>query len=416
MASLSFPSKSARSTKSDGMMAPPALERHARASNHSIEWTHDEECEITDEPFATRSLYFENTRSSPTHQDVTMTDDILYSLGTLQVASPGGECHQLNGANSTNTQPKSVATDLYVCHEPCCRRFGTDYKCKSEYDRHSEAPFHLSAVDINITLLAKMQPSPALIAEQESIRNLRCSATRCPMYGRIFSTAKGFFGHLSKDEHRKNWAVTLAHAVSEDRQTTPEMDDVEYDENKQEWTCLKWGCPRFGYVFTHASNITRHVRGMKHVLAGQDRGTHIAKKTPSFTTPKSATQDPFITPIDMSTVIVNATPLSPSAGRGLSVNRCSTATPRKSLPTSAKRTTPRKTPKAPTASMAVQKRQDDLERRNAELEQRVKILEEKLEKVIGTNNPPETDTQPVGALYQFIKSSFRPKIDGEGGP
>ncbi|KAF4466666.1 hypothetical protein FALBO_6456 [Fusarium albosuccineum] len=251
--------------------AAPALERHARESGHSTEWVcHDEECEMTGVSFTSRTKYVDHIRESPAHRNGNVVDDILSSLGTLNVTPSPGEEQPPDSTHSSPTHPHIVSSDLYVCREPCCPRFGTDYRCRSEYDRHASVVYHLDAADINKTLLARMQPGPALVAEQEAIRNLRCNAPTCFYHGESFNTAKGFFGHLQGDEHREAWRKEFGDTLLPENDEAPTLPGMEIDSDENVGTCVNPKCPKVGAKFDTFQKMRQHAHSFAHAMTEED--------------------------------------------------------------------------------------------------------------------------------------------------
>ncbi|KAJ4329062.1 hypothetical protein N0V84_000414 [Fusarium piperis] len=424
--------------------APP-LERHGRDSGHVIEWfCNDKECEMAGKPFETYRIYLEHFRLSPAHQNEAEAEDILDALGTADAVSPSQDQQDDNSL---------ITSDIFICGEPCCHRYGFNFRCKSEYTRHAEAPSHISAANINKTLLESMQPGPALAAEQEAIQSRRCNAPDCTSFGDTFSSAKSFFSHVGKLEHRKAWAPTsgtlldteeeslalpgmsidaggtsgtcmnercpkfgatfntpgkmkrhahsFAHATTEEdlesmdeslevTWVSSEFEGMQVAEGMALWKCVKRGCRRFDKTMTPINNAKNHSSSVSHATAGQD--VSMSPETPMtpFATPNSTPTTALSTPMNLDTP-VPTTPLSPSAGRGPSA-AMALVTPTKT-PTSLRSPPSRamiKLRRSPNTSSQVKRRQDELERRNRELEDRVKRLEEQLARVLGDGVTQET--------------------------
>ncbi|KAM0429614.1 hypothetical protein ACHAPT_006215 [Fusarium lateritium] len=244
--------------------APP-LERHARDSGHVMEWFCDEEeCEMAGKPFATYRLYLEHFLQASAHQDEADAQDILDALGAADVLATA------QAQQDANIPSSLVTSDLYVCREPCCRRYGSNYRCKSEYNRHADAPCHISASKLNQILVDSMQSGPALAAEQDAIRNLRCNAPGCLSFGYTFPTAKGFFGHVAKLYHRQAWLVVARASFPDEQEESPQLPGISLDTGGTSGTCVNERCPKVGMVFNTPNKMKQHVHSFGHAMTEED--------------------------------------------------------------------------------------------------------------------------------------------------
>ncbi|KAL6407917.1 hypothetical protein AUP68_08958 [Ilyonectria robusta] len=325
--------------------AAPALKRHARDSKHKIEWEcREAECDKFRTEFASRAMYLKHALGSAPHKHEIPVDDLPECF---IVDNPPSSTTK----RATKTPAKRPQPGEYICKEPCCFFYRTDYGCKSEWSRHASAVSHISALAIGQALRDRLSFGVALDAEQEAIRSLRCNSVDCPQYEHTFASTTGFFNHLKKPEHQS--------AVDGSADAENSKKDVGDETNLR---CMQVGCPKYGRHFLSSVGFKLHNSSTPHQAASEKNGG--PKPASPFTTPTGNYTTSSFSPIDLTSMPSPMSPSSPSTGRGPSV-------PRK---------TPGKT-KLRLTSTSAKKREEELEKRNAELEGRVKRLEEEFEKV-----------------------------------
>ncbi|RSL61545.1 hypothetical protein CEP53_005079 [Fusarium sp. AF-6] len=213
-------------------------------------------------PFETYRVYLEHFSESEVHRNDAESEEILDALGNTDVVAPNQD------QQDHNSPSPLVGSDIFVCHEPCCHRYGFNFRCKSEYSRHAGAPSHIAAADIDKTLLENMQPGLALAAEREAIRNRRCNAPCCFSFGETFSTAKSFFSHISKLEHRKAWMVTSSIVLDEQGEDLA-LPGMSIDAHGI-GTCMNERCPKVGATFNTPQRMKQHARSFGHATTEED--------------------------------------------------------------------------------------------------------------------------------------------------
>lgn len=244
--------------------ASPALLRHVRQTNHLYEWTcRADGCGMEGKLFVTRQEYMEHVSTSTAHENersiVVAMSNIDGTLSSPLRSSPLQS--RTSNAQETEMPAALITSDLWICREPCCRDHGKDYFRKSEYVRHARKVHHLNAIAINKALAQKLQPGPVLEAEQDAMRNLRCSAARCAIFGHSLYTTRAFFIHLETEEHRLGWSLDLGNALIESKSMLGE--GIEEDN----LTCVKEGCPSFGLAFSSMASLRRHASTVGHYSA-----------------------------------------------------------------------------------------------------------------------------------------------------
>ncbi|CVK97051.1 uncharacterized protein FMAN_11288 [Fusarium mangiferae] len=247
--------------------AQPALQRHAKASKHNTQWVcEDEDCEMVGEVFDTNPLFVEHIRNSSGHKywfaDETADDNDSVFTPSLNSG------HQ--SADDDVFGP--FESDGNICNEPCCRHYGTDYKCKSEFNRHADTGAHQTAANLNKVLLSGIPTTSALQAEQEGLRSFRCTSRRCHRHGEVFSTAKSFFNHLKDEEHRDGWYVKFDDDdlnYSSDRDVLP---GIQFYAGGKKGRCVNEKCPRFRFQFDSYAAMKQHSRSLGHARAEEDLG------------------------------------------------------------------------------------------------------------------------------------------------
>jgi hypothetical protein len=246
--------------------AQPALQRHAKASKHNTQWVcEDEECEMVGEIFETNALFRQHVRKSSGHK---------YWVGDEETADDNDSVFTpslISGHHSTEDDVFGpFASGGNICNEPCCRHYRTDYKCKSEFNRHADTGAHRTATNLNKVLLSSIPTASALQAEQEGLRSFRCTSRRCHRHGEVFGTAKAFFHHLKDDEHRDGWSVKFDDDdldYSSDRDVLP---GIQFYAGGKKGRCINEKCPKFRFQFDSYGAMKQHSRSLGHVQAEGD--------------------------------------------------------------------------------------------------------------------------------------------------
>ncbi|KAF5572073.1 hypothetical protein FPANT_13361 [Fusarium pseudoanthophilum] len=264
--------------------ALPALQRHAKASKHNILWVcEDEDCEKVGEAFETKALFRGHVQKSSGHKD--WSADETADGDNDSVFTPS-----LNSGHQSAEDDVfgPFAADGNICNEPCCRHYGTDYKCKSEFNRHADTGAHRIAANLNRVLLSSVPTVSALQAEQEGLRSFRCTSRLCHRHGEVFSTAKSFFNHLKDDEHRDGWSVKFDDEnldYSSDRDVLP---GIQFYAGGKKGRCVNEKCPRFRFQFDSYGAMKQHSRSLGHVRAEEDLGSTDANESDEEVWKKSA--------------------------------------------------------------------------------------------------------------------------------
>ncbi|SCO81101.1 uncharacterized protein FRV6_05314 [Fusarium oxysporum] len=263
--------------------AQPALQRHSKASKHDIRWLcEDEDCEMVGEAFETNALFREHVRNSSGHK-YWLADDTADDNDSVFTTS-------LNSSHQTAEDDVfgPFASDGNICNEPCCRHYGTDYKCKSEFNRHADTGAHRTAANLSKVLLSSIPTASALQAEQEGLRSFRCTSRSCHRHGEVFSTAKAFFNHLKDDEHRDGWYVKFDDDdldYSSDRDVLP---GIQFYAGGKKGRCVNEKCPRFRFQFDSYGAMKQHSRSLGHVRVEEDLGLTDADESGEEVWKKSA--------------------------------------------------------------------------------------------------------------------------------
>ncbi|KAI5458522.1 hypothetical protein BGZ63DRAFT_466245 [Mariannaea sp. PMI_226] len=315
--------------------AASALRRHAQASSHGIEWV-SHAVEVVEQEMAEAEAE-KRAQQNLCHTPAEISfEDIVYA------DSSRPRTRSLTKAKQT---PRK--SDQYVCKEPCCRKHRHDYKCKSEWDRHVEALNHRSAVIFGECLRNHLTEGEVLDAEQDAIRGFWCNSKGCADFDLRFSSIKGFFNHLSQPEHLDVTDEKVKEALLE------ALDKTDFN-----LKCKQLGCPRYGYAFSSTCSFNLHLASKRHREAQE-----MATSTPTtelVETPGSYTAS-FLSPMTPSEMANVISPSSPSAGRDQTQGNALKKILRR--PSVGKR------------------REDELLKRNTELEARVQKLEEELSEI-----------------------------------
>ncbi|RSL73872.1 hypothetical protein CEP54_000080 [Fusarium duplospermum] len=228
----------------------------------ATEWfCYDEECEMVGKPFETYRIYLEHFGQSQFHQNDAEAEEILDALGVVDVVASD---------QVDNSPSELVTSDIFVCREPCCHRYGFNFRCRSEYNRHANVSYHISAAKLNQTLLENMQPGPALAAEQEAIRTLTCNAPGCPSYRGTFSGSKTFLGHITGAEHRQAWTIVSGACFFDEQEETLTLPGIAFDAGGASGRCVNEQCPKYGMSFNAFWKLKQHAHSFAHAMTEDD--------------------------------------------------------------------------------------------------------------------------------------------------
>ncbi|KAF4344309.1 hypothetical protein FBEOM_1703 [Fusarium beomiforme] len=244
--------------------AQPALQRHAKASKHDTRWLcQDVECEQYDVVFETSALFYPHVPHSSGHKDWRGENEIAYDTDSAFTPS-------LIQSTKEDDVFGPVSAEPYVCNEPCCRHYRTDYKGKSEFIRHADTCAHQFAANLNKALLSSIPTLSALRAEQEALRSFRCTSPGCDEHGTVFKHANAFFRHLKDDKHRSGWSVNFDDEdldYSSDRDALP---GIQFYAGGKKGRCINKKCPRYRFQFDSYTAMKKHSRSFGHALTEQD--------------------------------------------------------------------------------------------------------------------------------------------------
>ncbi|CEI65867.1 hypothetical protein FVEN_g7460 [Fusarium venenatum] len=257
--------------------AAPALDRHGRASGHQVEWEcRDDECEKFREKFATSALYLEHLRDSSSHGCGEGSDEAKNATSAF---SP-----------STNSATQDTEDDIFgpsvqiassngnICNEPCCYRYGTDYRYKSKFNRHEDTGTHQIASRLSQVLLANT-PADEVGAEQEAIRALRCNWSDCLLFGKTFKNARGFYRHLQEEDHRNGWDIKFQEDSFEYNSDNEPLPGISFYVDGRKGMCVNNKCPRVGMKFDSFTAMKQHSRSFDHSLTEEDLASTDAEES-----------------------------------------------------------------------------------------------------------------------------------------
>lgn len=215
------------------------------------------------EEFATSALYFQHLQESDGHGAVKARDDSMDTESDFSL-SPSGQ------QSTEDDVFGSITFDENICHEPCCRHYGADYKRISEYIRHADTGIHRLAVTVNKCIVASIPPGPALYAEQKAVRELRCTSPHCLMFDQVFKTGRSFYKHLSEGSHREGWPVDLGNADLDYNSDKDILPGIEFSTGGRKGRCINDMCPRYGMRLDSYGDMKQHARSFGHALTIED--------------------------------------------------------------------------------------------------------------------------------------------------
>ena len=258
--------------------AAPALKRHVKSSLHRKEWICVEiECELRGTEFLTHAAYTDHVKVSKSHkvepEPANTIKDTIFAEEDLNEPEIAG-----SGVSKTLTSEPLHALGQYTCHEEGCRKWGTDLKYKSEFERHLASPMHRYGTSIGKRIRCQIIPSNILEAELNAIRSLQCNAAACWAYQEKFSNIITYVNHLGTAEHRCGHTIDLGDIANLESQS--ELDVGE------EFCCSQLGCPREGHRFMNEWNFKQHLNSGPHVQAGKE--TSRRETNNNVSTPKQA--------------------------------------------------------------------------------------------------------------------------------
>ncbi|KAH7141310.1 hypothetical protein B0J13DRAFT_676290 [Dactylonectria estremocensis] len=333
--------------------AAPALKRHAQASKHQTAWACLEDgCAKFGTEFAYKARYLKHTLESEHHQHEVAAEVGDDETDCIVVGADGSPEITTSTKRRARAPPTKPHPGQYICREPCCHFYETDYRYLSEWNRHVKAKSHVNGVAIGQALRQRVPFGERLDAEQEAIRKFVCNAASCSRFGHTFSSTAGFFGHLKTAEH-----VAASESVPHVQNGHMGIDGVETN-----LRCMQAGCPKYGRHFLSNFGFKMHLSSSPHVHASG--GVTDSTPTSPLATPSGNLTASLPLLIDLTSM---PSPTSPSTGRERHVIR---KTPVK--------TTLRQGDKAQSSAT---KRLEEQERRIGELEGHVKRLQETVEKM-----------------------------------
>ncbi|KAM0237124.1 hypothetical protein ACHAPO_004467 [Fusarium lateritium] len=257
--------------------AAPALGRHGRASGHQVEWECcDDECEKFGEKFATSALYLEHLRDSSGHRYDEGSDE---AKNTTSAFSPSTDSATQDTEDDVFGPARQIASSNgNTCKEPCCYRYGTDYRCKSEFSRHEDTGAHQIASKLNQVLLINTT-TDEVEAEQEAIRSLRCNWSDCLLFGKTFKNARVFYRHLQEEDHRDRWDIKFQEESFEYNSDNEPLPGMAFYVDGRKGMCVNDKCPRVGMKFDSFMAMKQHSRSFGHALTEEDLASTDAEES-----------------------------------------------------------------------------------------------------------------------------------------
>ncbi|KAH7309578.1 hypothetical protein B0I35DRAFT_482335 [Stachybotrys elegans] len=140
----------------------------------------------------------------------------------------------------------------WMCLEQCCARYQHSFSSSSEYDRHIKSAGHMMAMDESLRLSNEELSREELEAKRQMRRALTCDGEKCPARGKVLSTPKSYYNHLSTKLHIHGEEVKVEKAL-------PSKEPGGY--------CTTSMCPRYLHEFTTGANLRKHLASAAHVRA-----------------------------------------------------------------------------------------------------------------------------------------------------
>ncbi|CAM1502772.1 Fc.00g075480.m01.CDS01 [Cosmosporella sp. VM-42] len=338
--------------------AAPALDRHLGSTHHKKEWVCTEmECELGGVEFPTRAAYQEHVVTSTTRhkklRSVGAVEDTLFVEVEEEEEEEGIEAI-FDCEDIATTPTREHYAKEFACHEECCRKFGFDFRRKSEYNRHVDSVMHICGISFGKRLRCQVISPELLEAELDAIRSLRCNAESCSGYDKKFGNIRAYVSHLGTAEHRCENNIDLGNMDSLEDELDVDM--------VQDLHCSLRGCPREGYVFRSRHAIKQHFISEGHLQA---IGEVCSLKTDNAVSTPKQTNNGLLSPLDLWVMPTPASPRSPSTGRE----------PRFALKTP---TRTRRVPQNPPIMVSKELRMATLENENSELRGRIERLEDRV--------------------------------------
>lgn len=330
----------------------PALDRHLKGTHPNMKWfCHQEDCEMEGLEFLNHTGYLDHVLSSASHQ-VGRVDVQITAPKVTSSPSEHNEDIVLDDAASVESAESSSTAVDFVCRVSCCHWLGRDFKCKSEWARHAGTHGHVSAAKLSKELEDQGLVGDELEAQQNAIRDFRCTAPHCPLHGQVFANSQSYSRHIT----------TAVHCGTND--VAVETSSKKMDTNKKELRqCAVHGCPKYGYMFKTNAVYRKHTISGAHVAAERQEGSQAAI-LPSLDLKESDQQMTPRRPDDAFCMNAPLTPVSPLAHKGPSF--------------SVKTPTARRTPVPFQLMSPSEFEYEMLEEKNRALEEEVRVLRETL--------------------------------------
>lgn len=220
--------------------------------------------------------------------------------------------------------------------EPCCHRYKKYFNKYSEYHRHVVSQTHVCAQAAGLKLFLGDYTDEEFEKKRQALREWRCDKEGCPEFGRTLSSSDSFHSHFLSLGHQRP-----THAA-EDREAK-RLEKKLKRETRYKKVCTVQGCRQFQHTFSTARGYRYHEQSAEHIRA---------LSVPQF---QDAAQQTSEGP-EQAIPWVGFAPMTPTTGRG------------SALPDG---------PSTP-APQSAGWNEASLQRRNEELEERVRLLEQKV--------------------------------------
>jgi hypothetical protein len=370
--------------------AKPALKRHFKASGHFNWICLEEKCESKGTLFANQSEFVAHALNACGHENLFLSDTPNSPISPKRI-NYAEVIHIL----SEETTSESSEEEEYLCPEPSCRRYQQAFHSEVEYARHKESHGHVHAIRYSEALRESGKSVADITTEQEAAREFRCTAEGCSYFGEKLKSSQSFYRHINTAQHLDSPHSSVSDPTSPTAEIRQQLSQLHL-------SCDEPECPKYEHRFVSRANLTKHFKSIPHLKAvsyGQ------MKRSMANYGPEDQSNNVTQPSEEKLSVAMMATPSTPHAWSPYSFAPITPTTadstrfielPKVVTPTRRlfRGISPLTTP--PSSSSSSSWREENLKKRNRELEEEVQQMKGKIERMRAAYN------EQISSLFQTL--------------
>ncbi|KAM0249349.1 hypothetical protein ACHAQJ_009110 [Trichoderma viride] len=351
--------------------AKPALKRHFKTSGHFNWICLEEQCELKGTLFANQSEFVAHAINNCGHEHYFSRETPVSPISPRRV-NYAEIIHILD----EETTSQSSDEEEYLCLEPSCRRYQQAFYTESEFGRHKESHGHVHAIKYSETLRESGKSVADIMTEQEAAREFRCTAEGCLYFGEKLKNSQSYYHHINTAQHVNPRSSSAFNPTSPTAEISRQFSQLNL-------CCDEPECSRYEHRFMSRVNLTKHLKSIPHLKAvtygqmkrsmansGSDGQNNATTQTSGRIQPTAMTATPS-TPHAWSPY--SFAPITPTSSNSIRIMEL----PKAVTPT--KRSIREISPLTPPPSSSW--REENLKKRNRELEEEVQQMKAKMERI-----------------------------------